>query len=197
MGSFAMALAANATGVRDAVGNQSSFAATAPADGASPVPMTTVLNNKTGGTLGKMENGDFFTVTYSEPLDVSSFCTTWSNDAANQGPTSVTASVANSASDPIVLPAPCAAFGTLTLNVSYVCARHTTRSRPAGLYLDVAKPDPPVVLGTPSTLLDPRLEHHAPTYTPTHSVVRYGGQPDDGDRLHRHRRQVLSRWMNP
>ena len=38
VGSFTVALAASATGVKDAQGNLASFAATAPADKAGPVP---------------------------------------------------------------------------------------------------------------------------------------------------------------
>jgi hypothetical protein len=68
VGSFTVALATSATGIRDAAGNQSTFAATAPSDGAAPV--FTSIADGTGGTNGngKLEAGDFFDVTFSEPL---------------------------------------------------------------------------------------------------------------------------------
>jgi hypothetical protein len=66
VGNFKVALAASATGIRDAVGNQSSFAATAPSDGAGPVP--TVLTDTNGTTEGKFEQNDTMTVTFSEPV---------------------------------------------------------------------------------------------------------------------------------
>jgi hypothetical protein len=68
VGTFTLALAANASGVKDALGNQSSFAATAPSDGAKPVP-TALTDNDTGVTTnGKVAAGDTMSVTFSEAL---------------------------------------------------------------------------------------------------------------------------------
>jgi hypothetical protein len=67
VGSFTVALATNAAGIRDAAGNLSSFAATAPADGARPVPVSvTSVNN--GLAAGLMEVGDTVTVSFSETI---------------------------------------------------------------------------------------------------------------------------------
>ncbi|MCW3016576.1 MAG: Fibronectin type domain protein [Solirubrobacterales bacterium] len=66
VGSFTVALAQSATGIRDAAGNQSSFAAAAPTDKAGPVPV--VLADTTGTTDGKFEAGDTMTVTFSEAV---------------------------------------------------------------------------------------------------------------------------------
>ena len=67
VGSFTVALATSATGIRDAAGNLSSFAASSPADGAKPVPVSvTSVNN--GVTAGLMEVGDTVTVTFSEMI---------------------------------------------------------------------------------------------------------------------------------
>ena len=61
-----LTLSANANGVRDAAGNQSSFGATAVSDKAGPVP---VALTDTNGTLdGKFEAGDTMTVTFSESV---------------------------------------------------------------------------------------------------------------------------------
>ena len=67
VGSFTLALASAATGIRDAAGNLSAFAATSPADGARPVPIGVGSTNN-GVTAGLMEAGDILQVTFSEQL---------------------------------------------------------------------------------------------------------------------------------
>ena len=76
-GTFTVALAANANGIRDLAGNQSSFAATAVVDRAAPVPTNVVMAN--ASTVGRARASDTLTVTYSEVLDATSFCSTWAN----------------------------------------------------------------------------------------------------------------------
>lgn len=66
VGSFRVALAASATGVRDALGNQASFTATAPLDRAGPVPVT--LIDGSGSTNGRLQTGDSLGATFSEPI---------------------------------------------------------------------------------------------------------------------------------
>ena len=61
-----MALAQSATGIRDSSGNRSSFPATAPTDGAGPVP--TAIADTNGTTNGLFQPGDTLAVTFSEPL---------------------------------------------------------------------------------------------------------------------------------
>ncbi len=65
--SFTIALASNATGIRDAAGNQASFTTTSPTDNAKPVPVNVVSANN-GITAGLMEAADTFIVTFSEPI---------------------------------------------------------------------------------------------------------------------------------
>jgi hypothetical protein len=79
-GTFTAALAANANGIRDLAGNQSSFAATAVADRAAPVPTNVVMANASG----QAQVSDTLTVTYSEVLDATGFCSTWDNAGANE-----------------------------------------------------------------------------------------------------------------
>ncbi len=67
VGSFSVALATSATGIRDAAGNLSSFAASTPADAARPVPVTVTSSNN-GLVAGLMEAGDLLHVTFSESL---------------------------------------------------------------------------------------------------------------------------------
>jgi prepilin-type N-terminal cleavage/methylation domain-containing protein len=50
---------------------------------AAPV-ITSVLLSNTGSVAGKLEKGDSIVVTFSAQLSVSSLCSTWSGDGANQ-----------------------------------------------------------------------------------------------------------------
>jgi len=66
VGSFTVAMAANAAGARDAAGNQASFAARAPTDGAGPAALT--LSSVGGAIAGRIAPGDSLSVLLSEPL---------------------------------------------------------------------------------------------------------------------------------
>jgi hypothetical protein len=66
VGSFTVALAASATGIRDSAGNQSSFGAQAPADKAGPVPVDVTDSDSSSLGNGKFEQNDSMTVTFSE-----------------------------------------------------------------------------------------------------------------------------------
>jgi hypothetical protein len=70
VGSFTVALAQSATGIRDAAANKSAFAATAPADSAGPV--ATSVSSTGGVTAGRIEAADTLAITFSEPLDPAS-----------------------------------------------------------------------------------------------------------------------------
>lgn len=65
VGSFTVALAANASGIRDAAGNQASFTATAPADKASPV-LIAAGDNDQGSGDGKIETNNYIGIQFSE-----------------------------------------------------------------------------------------------------------------------------------
>jgi len=64
VGSFTVALVTDVTGIRDAAGNQSSFSAMTPTDGAGPVAIAATNSDANG----KMENGDTLGITFSEAL---------------------------------------------------------------------------------------------------------------------------------
>ncbi|HEX7297557.1 MAG TPA: Ig-like domain-containing protein, partial [Solirubrobacteraceae bacterium] len=66
VGTFKVALAASASGIRDTAGNQASFAATTPDDLAGPVLMT--ATSTAGTTANRMQLGDSFVLTFSEGL---------------------------------------------------------------------------------------------------------------------------------
>lgn len=66
VGAMTVALAASATGIRDAAGNLSAFTAVAPVDGARPVPVA--MSGSNGVTDGRIEPGDTVAVVFSEPM---------------------------------------------------------------------------------------------------------------------------------
>src|SRR4051794_18430124 len=70
VGLFKIGLAAAATGVRDAAGNQASFAARAPADAARPVLVG--VTDTDVGTDGLIEQGDSMSFSFSEAIRPSS-----------------------------------------------------------------------------------------------------------------------------
>jgi hypothetical protein len=70
VGAFTVALASSPNGVVDSGNHPAHFAATAPDDKAGPVP--TDITSTAGATDNVMEDGDTFTVTFSEPVDPSS-----------------------------------------------------------------------------------------------------------------------------
>jgi hypothetical protein len=75
VGTFTVALTASAAGIRDAAGNQSSFAARAPTDKAAPVPVSVALaNGNNASDLGILSKKDTIAVGYSEALSATSVC---------------------------------------------------------------------------------------------------------------------------
>lgn len=80
LSSFTIALAANANGIRDVAGNTSSFAATSASDKANPV--ATALTFNSGNNTPS--EGDTIDIAFSEPLTVSTMCSTWSGNTSDQ-----------------------------------------------------------------------------------------------------------------
>jgi hypothetical protein len=70
VGSFTVALTQNVTGIRDAAGNGSSFAATAPADKAAPVP-TGIAFPVVGSLPSRFQQNDELAVVFSENVATS------------------------------------------------------------------------------------------------------------------------------
>jgi hypothetical protein len=102
VGTFKVALAASATGIRDAAGNQSSFAATAPADGAGPLKTAIEMLDANGN--GKV---DRVRVTYSESVVPVSPATTAKWTLANvpsAGSIDTVSAIAGSGSAQILVP---------------------------------------------------------------------------------------------
>ena len=83
-GSFSVALATAANGIRDAAGNQSSFAVTAVADKASPIAVD-VQAVDGPGIAGRIDSGDVITYTFSESMSADSIKSGWSGAATTVG----------------------------------------------------------------------------------------------------------------
>jgi len=47
-------------------------------------PVSVTVANKSGGTAGKVQNGDIITVVWSQPIDEPSLCSTWTNAVSTQ-----------------------------------------------------------------------------------------------------------------
>ncbi|WP_308169471.1 hypothetical protein [Paenarthrobacter aromaticivorans] len=68
----------------DAAGNTGpAGTATSTKDVSSPTVTGVQLNNVSGGTLGKVEKGDSVTITFSEPINPTTICSAWANNATN------------------------------------------------------------------------------------------------------------------
>ena len=47
-------------------------------------PVSVTVANKSGGTAGKVQNGDIITFVWSQPIDESTLCSTWTNLVSTQ-----------------------------------------------------------------------------------------------------------------
>ncbi|WP_224165773.1 hypothetical protein [Arthrobacter sp. StoSoilA2] len=69
----------------DAAGNTGpAGVATSTKDVSSPTVTGVQLNNRSGGTLGKVEQGDSVTLTFSEPLSANTICGAWTSNTTTQ-----------------------------------------------------------------------------------------------------------------
>jgi hypothetical protein len=164
VGSFTVALASSATGIRDDAGNRSSFAATAPTDDAAPVTTSARLDNKSGGQAGKAEAGDFVTITYSESLSVASLCTTWTGNTSNQSRTATVTLTNNGTSDYLTIGTPCTSIGEVDTNRDYVSTTRTFSS--STIAWTVSSETLKITLGTASGSTNSGISSIAPTYDP-------------------------------
>jgi hypothetical protein len=119
-GSFTIALAANATGIRDLAGNQSSFAATSVVDKAAPVAVDVQAVNGVG-TAGRIDSGDVVTYTFSEAMSATSILSGWSGVS-----TAVNVLITNSGTnDTVAVSTAGVNLGTITTGGNYVTANKT------------------------------------------------------------------------
>jgi hypothetical protein len=112
----------------DNVGNVSTASATITIDRTAPTATNVALAN--GGTLAKADKGDTVTVTYSEVMDATAFCSTWVNDGSaktlNGSGTVVTITNAGANDVLSVTASGCTFhFGSIALNADYVSSTST------------------------------------------------------------------------
>ena len=176
-GSFTVALSTNANGIRDLAGNQSTFGATGVADKAAPIPTNVVLTNVS--TAGQARSQDTITVTYSETMDATSFCSTWSNSGTQTitGGNVVDVLITDNGSADVLTVADVASncggatnfkFGSVNLAANYVNANTTfsgTSSNQAKLTWDPAAKTLTITLGA-GTGSQTGVAVSTPIYTP-------------------------------
>jgi hypothetical protein len=119
-GSFTASLAANAGGIRDLAGNQSSFASTAVADRANPIAVDVQAVNG-AGTAGRIDSGDVVTYTFSEAMSASSIRAGWSGAAL-----AVNVALGNSASnDTVTVSTSGVSLGAIATGGNYISSNRT------------------------------------------------------------------------
>lgn len=69
VGTMTISLAASATGIRDAAANLTAFASKVPTDGEAPIPVS--VTDTSGSIDGRFQAGDTISITFSEPLLIS------------------------------------------------------------------------------------------------------------------------------
>jgi chitinase len=138
---------AQATQTDSAPSTGTSAAVTFTVDATKPTATSVVAANKTGGTAGKIENGDKLTFTYSEPISAASVWSGW-----NGASTAVNVTFTNGTTDSVTVTS--ATTGTVNLgsvatNGNYVTANTTFAST---MVRSADGASIVVTLGTPSNV---------------------------------------------
>ena len=136
------------------------------------------------GTAGTIEQGDTVDVVFSTTMKVSSFCSTWSNDANNQSITAdnaVTVSVSNASPDTLTVTSTSCTFnlGSLGLgSTSYVSAAATfkgTGANASTITWNASTHTLSITLGTKTAGTPANVASSAPTYTASGSIQDSAG----------------------
>jgi Chitobiase/beta-hexosaminidase C-terminal domain len=173
----------------DNVGNQEAVKTAATViciDKTAPAPTNVVLANG-NGTAGTADNRDTLAITYSEQLDATTFCSSWTN-TGNQTLTgaSIVAQITDTGSnDTLTITAVGAAncggtgnfhLGSITLGGNYVGATRTFSGAQSQLTWNPTSQTLTVRLGTPSGgIANTGIAVGTPTYTPSSSLEDIAG----------------------
>ena len=173
----------------DNVGNQEAVKTAATViciDKTAPAPTNVVLANG-NGTAGTADNRDTLAITYSEQLDATTFCSSWTN-TGNQTLTgaSIVAQITDTGSnDTLTITAVGAAncggtgnfhLGSITLGGNYVGATQTFSGAQSQLTWNPTSHTLTVRLGTPSGgIANTGIAVGTPTYTPSSSLEDIAG----------------------
>ena len=158
-------------------------------DRVAPTISSVVLRNKPGGAAGRLEQGDQIVVTYSERMKVSSFCSTWSGDGANQNLPGITMRAVNGGGsgdfDSISLsssPGCTFRFGTIDLGRNgYVSSSRDFTNSTASW--DQAARTLMITLGAPSGSTTTVTSASTATYAGDGNITDPGGnQPNPGSK---------------
>lgn len=175
--------------VTDNVGNQTTYtsASIAKVDATAPAPTNVVLNNS--GTAGTANNNDNLVITYSEKLDATTFCSTWTN-TGNQtlpGQNAVTVQIANTGSNDTLtvtgVGSNCGGsgnfkLGSVTLGGDYVSTTRTFNGTGSGQSQITWNPTAhtlTIMLGTASGGVNTGVAAGTPTYTPDSALQDLAG----------------------
>jgi hypothetical protein len=174
----------------DKVGNQESVktASAVCIDKTAPAPTNVILAN--GGVGGTANAGDTLTITYSEAIDATSFCSTWTN-SGNQtlsGNSVVVVQIADTSSNDTLTvtsvgSANCGGaanfkVGSVQLGGNYVAATRTFSGSSTGqsqIAWNATAHTLTITLGTPSGLTNALVAAGKPTYTPNASLRDLAG----------------------
>jgi hypothetical protein len=167
----------------DNVGNQEGVktaSTTICIDKTAPAPTNVVLAN--GGTVGSADSGDTLTITYSEQLDATTFCSTWGN-SGTQSLAGVTVLITQSGTNDILSISAVGAgscggatnfhLDSVALGRNYVTANRTFSS--SQITWDPAARTLTVRLGTASGSVRTGVGLGTPTYTPSGSLKDIAG----------------------
>ncbi len=147
-------------------------------DTTDPEPTDVTLHNGPGNTAGKAEEDDYFTITFSEALDVSTLCSEWSGSSSNQSSNNVTVTFDNSgSSDEVKFLTKCSNIGIVDTNRNYVSSDTSFTS--STVAWNVASRTLTVTLGSPSRSTRSGQGNRAPTYRPTSGMTDLAGNPMD------------------
>jgi hypothetical protein len=159
-------------------------------DTTAPVPTDFALANVSGGTAGTVENGDTLTITFSEVLDASSLCSTWSNSGtqtlsgsgSNQVQLTITDAGANdSFSITDTGNGDCGGdtnfhLGAISLGGNYVSTtRNFTGNGASVITWNPTTQKLTIKFGTPTGSVNSGVVAGAPTYTPSTAIEDIAG----------------------
>ena len=157
-------------------------------DKTAPAPANVALANG-NGTAGTADNRDTLTITYSELLDATTFCSTWTN-SGNQAitGTSVVVQIADTgANDTLTISAVGANcggtgnfhLGSIALGGNYVAATRTFSSTTSRIQWRPTQHRLQIRLGTASGSVLTAVAAGTPTYTPDASLEDIAGNTID------------------
>jgi hypothetical protein len=169
----------------DNVGNAVSISTIVKVDTTAPTATNVVLAN--GGTLGRADQGDTVTVTYSESMDAAKFCPSlFVNDGTTQtrgGNGNIVVTITNSGANDVLTITTATgcgafAFGSVTLGADYVAA--TTTFSGNGSNASVLTWDPvartfTIKLGNASGSTSTGVAAATPTYTANTALTDLAG----------------------